>query len=70
MNLNGTEYISTAQAACILSFSVQHVRRLLRNGELAGTKVGRDWIVERDTVYSYLAHAENLPLPLDSDKES
>lgn len=71
-------YISTRDAARMLGYRVQHVRRLLRTGQLQGEKVGRDWIVVREGVRHYLAGKDNLSLsllddanerPVASDKE-
>lgn len=58
------DYVTTKEAAIALSVTVQHVRRLVRTGKLAGQKRGRDWFVLRDSVERYKARAEMLPLPL------
>lgn len=36
---------SVAQAASTLGLSVQHVRHLVAKGEIAGKRLGRDWVV-------------------------
>jgi excisionase family DNA binding protein len=36
---------STKEAAARLKLSEAHVRRLLEGGQIAGKKLGRDWIV-------------------------
>ena len=43
-------FVTVSQAAQELGYTVQHVRWLLRSGKLAGTKLGRDWLVSRDSV--------------------
>jgi len=57
-------YMSTAQAADRLGYTIQHVRRLVRQGVLAGFKVGRDWVVSREDVEAFAARDEYLSLPL------
>jgi excisionase family DNA binding protein len=46
----GMGYVSTAQAAAILGISTRRVRVLLEKGKLAGRKIGRDWILDRQGV--------------------
>lgn len=41
--------MSTGEAAQLLGYTVQHVRRLARNGELSGQKFGRDWMIHRQS---------------------
>ena len=36
---------STKEAAVRLKLSEAHIRRLLEGGQIAGKKLGRDWIV-------------------------
>ena len=60
--------ISSAEAADELSYTVQHVRRLVREGRLTGYKIGRDWLVSRESVQAYLTSKANLPLPLDDSR--
>jgi len=36
---------STKEAATRLKLSESHVRRLLEGGQIAGKKLGRDWMV-------------------------
>lgn len=58
------EYATTHEAAEKLGYRVQHVRRLLHGGKLKGQKVGRDWVVVRESVDRYLASKDNFALPL------
>lgn len=62
-----SEFITANEAAQYLGYEVQHVRRLLRQGKLDGEKVGRDWIVRRESIARYVGGRANLRLPLDSD---
>ena len=58
------DLLTCSEAAAQLSYSTQHVRRLLRSGHLEGVKAGRDWIVSRASVDEFKARRENLRLPL------
>lgn len=60
--------ISSAEAADVLSYTVQHVRRLVREGRLTGYKIGRDWLVSSESVQAYLGAKANLPLALEDPK--
>jgi len=54
------EYISTEDAAEMLGYHVEHVRRMIREGDLTSAKVGRSWLVLRRSVEDYLIF--NRPL--------
>jgi len=58
------DFITSVEAADALGYTVQHVRRLVRQGKLAGKKLGRDWVVERQGVERLAAARKNLRLPL------
>jgi len=58
------EHLTTKDAAERLGYTVQHVRRLIREGRLRGSRVGRDWLVARDSVDRYVADRETLKLPI------
>ena len=60
-------FISSAEAAGRLGYTVQHVRRLIRGGTLEGRKLGRDWLVVERSVSMLLERRENLPLPWEED---
>jgi excisionase family DNA binding protein len=62
--MEAPKIITTQDAARLLGYEVQHVRRLLRWGRLEGQKLGRDWAVIRDSVDQYLAARDNLRFPL------
>lgn len=47
------DWISTKQAADIVGCTVQHLRLFIRKGSLSGTRVGRDWILERAQVETF-----------------
>ncbi|MBI3947562.1 MAG: helix-turn-helix domain-containing protein [Armatimonadetes bacterium] len=55
-----TEYLTTKDAADTLGYTVQHTRLLIRQGRLAATKLGRDWLLPRESVAEYrVAQAAN-----------
>lgn len=58
------EFITTKEAADRLGYEVQHIRRLLHSGVLEGEKLGRDWVVRRDSVERRVIDKANLQLSL------
>lgn len=50
--------ISTSEAASILGITIQAVGGLLRRGTIEGQKIGRDWVISKDSVLSYKAQKE------------
>src|SRR3972149_10600262 len=48
--MSDAELLTVRQAAELLGNTVQHVRLLARTGQLKASKVGRDWIMDRDAV--------------------
>jgi excisionase family DNA binding protein len=50
--------IDVKEAARILKVSVRWVRDLIYNGQLAATKVGRDWVLNREDVEAYRQQQE------------
>lgn len=54
------EFVTTEEAACILQFHVEHVRRLLREGDLKGEKIGVAWLVLKNSVKEYQEQNKNL----------
>ena len=48
------DIMTTAEAAEILGIARESVARLIRKGQLEGTRFGRDWMVYRKSVEKYL----------------
>lgn len=48
-------FLSSKEAAKELGYTVQHTRLLIREGHLEATKVGRDWLIVRESVDEYKA---------------
>lgn len=49
------ELISLSQAAELSGLSADHLRRLVREGELWGKKLGRNWVTTAQAVNEYIA---------------
>ena len=50
-------HISVQAAAEFSGYSLQYIRRLLRNGRLAGLKVGQVWLIDKSAFVDYLSKA-------------
>jgi excisionase family DNA binding protein len=62
-------FMTTAEAADRLGYTVQHARRLIQSSKLYGRKVGRDWLVALESVESLVARSEYLVLPFEQTDE-
>lgn len=54
--------LSVREAAELLGYSVQHTRHLARHGTVAATKIGRDWLIQRESVVAMLQRRATIPL--------
>jgi excisionase family DNA binding protein len=45
-------FITTSEAAKISGYTIQHVRLLIRRKKLQASKLGRDWVIDKDTFKS------------------
>lgn len=52
------EWISTAESAQISGYHPNHIRRLIRSGEIHARKWGSALMVSRESVLAYLAKME------------
>ncbi|MCB2160471.1 helix-turn-helix domain-containing protein [bacterium] len=50
-------HISVKAAADLSGYSLQYLRRLLRNGKLEGFKIGQVWLIEKTIFEAYLKKA-------------
>ena len=48
------DYMTTEEAAKRLGYHLESIRRMLRDKELDGVKLGREWLVSRKSVEKYL----------------
>ena len=49
----GMEWLTVKEAAELLGYTPQHVRRLIIAGDLTGQKRGRDWFVTRSSLLGF-----------------
>jgi excisionase family DNA binding protein len=54
------EFISTEEAAEKLKYHVEHVRRMMREGSIAGLKIGRTWLVKRVALDGYMKRTAKM----------
>jgi excisionase family DNA binding protein len=54
------EFVSTEEAAEKLKYHVEHVRKMMREGSIAGLKIGRTWLVKREALDSYLKRTAKM----------
>jgi excisionase family DNA binding protein len=52
-------WITTAEAAEIGNYHINHVRRLIREGRIEARKFGTVWMVHRESFISYLEETQN-----------
>jgi len=50
---NPGPFVTTKQAAKELGYTVQHTRLLIREGHLKAQKLGRDWLILKESVATY-----------------
>jgi excisionase family DNA binding protein len=47
------DYLTVEETAEVLGYSIEYVRRMLRNGKLSADKKAGIWLVYRDAVEAY-----------------
>jgi hypothetical protein len=53
-------WINTGQAQELTGYSVAYLRRLANRGDVEARKVGRDWLIWRDSLLAYKDRMERL----------
>jgi excisionase family DNA binding protein len=48
-----SNYVTTQEAAKRLGFHVNHIRRMIREGDLAGKKLGNMWFITNESLDRY-----------------
>lgn len=56
---NDSDWITVSQAATLSGYNEEHIRRLLRDGAIAGRKFGIVWQVSQSSIIAYLTNAHN-----------
>jgi excisionase family DNA binding protein len=54
-----TKWIPTSEAAKESGYNAEHLRRLVRNGEIKAQKFGSVWQIDRVSLFQYLEQAGN-----------
>lgn len=56
----GVEYLTTRNAAQILGVTPQSVARWILQGELTGTKIGKNWFLTESDIKDFLTEKTKL----------
>lgn len=56
--MNGDEWITTQEAAELSGYHPDHLRRLIRAGEIRARKFSILWLIDRQSLLDYIARAE------------
>jgi len=48
------EWITTIEAKSLTKYNAEHIRRLVRAGKIKAKKWGKEWMVEKNSLLSYL----------------
>jgi excisionase family DNA binding protein len=52
-------HITVQAAAEVTGYNIQYLRRMLRFGRLEGIKIGQMWLIEMESLETYLQHVES-----------
>ena len=55
-----TEWVNTAEGAQLTGFSIDYVRRLARGGRIEARKVGRDWLIDCNSLLAFKRQMNTL----------
>ena len=53
-------YMNTFQAGKLIKKSYKYVAKLIRNGKIAGMKVGGEWLIHRDDLNNFLKSSKTI----------
>jgi excisionase family DNA binding protein len=56
--MNGDDWITTQEAAELSGYHPEHLRRLLKRGDIEGRKVSIVWLINRRSLLEFVAQAE------------
>ena len=54
MNKIAEEWITTAEAKSLTGYNAEHIRRLVRTGKVKAKKWGKEWMVEKNSLLTYV----------------
>lgn len=63
------DLIDTTEAAALLHMTDRNLRYLLSSGQIKGQKIGRDWILDRESVLAYKAQRDAAGGPAEANEE-
>ena len=52
-------HLTVQAAADVTGYNIQYLRRLLRSGKLGGIKIGQMWLIESQSLETYLQRVES-----------
>ncbi len=61
--------ISTKEAADLMQLSEQRVRTLLKQGKVAGQQLGKQWLIDHESLRLFLSNPQNHVNPPDRKRE-
>lgn len=53
-------WMTTREAADLTGYNVKYLRNLVRRGRVEAHKVGRDWLVNRESLLAYKSRMDRL----------
>jgi len=56
--MDGDDWITVQEAAELSGYHPDHLRRLIRSGDIEGRKVSIVWLIRRQSLIGYIARAE------------
>jgi len=62
-----SKLISVTRASEISGLTTSYIRRLLRDGQIEGVKIGRNWLTTEETIREYLKQ-DRRPGPKPGNK--
>ena len=53
------DWLTTKEAAGLVGYHQNHIRRLIHSGNVIGHKWGNTWMVDRESLLAYVRKAES-----------
>ena len=53
-------WVITKEAADLTGYNIKYLRRLVRSGRIEARKVGRDWLIKRESLLAYKQRMDRL----------
>ena len=63
LEISGKRFISSKRAAKENRYHTDYIGQLIRSGKIVGSKVGRTWYVEAESLAAYLGKEYSAPTP-------